>query len=502
MTRKSVQFPCGLLALLTLAANLGFSRTQAPSVPKTHWTIMHYGATDNNNDEMIVPFYQKMKSGFIDNQGLELIALADRNPGYSHDTTVFGEDFSDTRLYRIAHEKTERLGGGAEFPEITKTSNYEANTADAMTLKKFIRFCKAHYPAEHYALVVFAHGSGPLMCPDEGSPGDAMYTAEITDVLTAEDSVDLMVLDVCLMGGVENAYQWRPSNGKFGADVLVASAPPSGPFAYDKVFERLRSGGGDNGEVDSMVGGKEKYCDPATMTALDFGGVIIEEIYDGQPEESWACYDLTKVEAVKQKVDAFAASLAKEGKKDDLAHVRGAGVVRPILNYVSGDFTDLAWIFTPFFDLYDLAKRTTESPRFGGGKVRRDAATLMKAVDELVAYSYGGGNYPGFENGRHGIYIFFPNGDRKAPYLNVRHWALQTGYNPSRVMKAPEVPLPKDLDLPKEFALQLAATYGHYLWCADGATPRNNKVENWFELLDSWFDTGNGKEGGLNNYQW
>jgi hypothetical protein len=69
-------------------------------------------------------------------------------------------------------------------------------------------------------------------------------------------------------------------------------------------------------------------------------------------------------------------------------------------------------------------------------------------------------------------------------------------------MKAPEVPLPKDLDLPKEFALQLAATYGHYLWCADGATPRNNKVENWFELLDSWFDTGNGKEGGLNNYQW
>jgi len=501
MEKRCSPLLCGLLALLTLAANLGFSRTQAPSVPKTRWTIMHYGATDNNNDEMIVPFYQKMKSGFIDNQGLELIALADRNPGYSHDTTVFGEDFSDTRLYRITHEKTERLGGGAEFPEITKTSNYEANTADAMTLKKFIRFCKAHYPAEHYALVVFAHGSGPHMCYDEGSEGDAMYTAEITDVLTAEDSVDIMVLDVCLMGGVENAYQWRPGKDKFGADILVASAPSSGPFAYDKVFERLRSGGGDNGEEDTMAGGKEKYCDPATMTALDFGGVIIEEIYDGQPEESWACYDLTKVEAVKQKVDAFAASLAKEGEKDDLAYIRGSGVVLRTLNYLSGEGPDLSWILSPYFDLYDLAKQTAESPRFSGA-IRRDAETLMKAVDELVAYSYGGGNYPGFENGRHGIHIFFPSGDRMAPYLNVRHWALQTWYNPSKVTKAPEGLVPKDLDLPKEVSLLFAATYGHYLWCSDGATPGNDKVENWFELLDSWFDTGNGKEGGLNKCRW
>jgi len=277
-------FLLSLIGLTLLIVSTNRAWNKAKKTPKTYWTIMHYGATDNDNDEMIIPIYKKMKSGLINDQGIELIILADRNPKYSDDATVFGENFEDTRLYRITHEKTERLDGGAEFPEITKTSNYEANTSDAMTLKKFIRFCKAHYSAEHYALIFFTHGGGPHMAYDEGNKGDAMYTAEITDALTAEDSVDLMVFDVCLMGGIENAYQWRPAKDKFGAQIMIASAPSSGPFAYDKVFQRLRSGGGDNGEEDTMVGGKEKIYDPATMTALDFGSVIIEEIYDGQPD--------------------------------------------------------------------------------------------------------------------------------------------------------------------------------------------------------------------------
>ena len=68
---------------------------------------------------------------------------------------------------------------------------------------------------------------------------------------------------------------------------MIASAPSSGPFAYDKVFERLRAGGGNNSEEATMVGSKEKYYDPATMTALEFGLQAIEtKIYKLQHGQS------------------------------------------------------------------------------------------------------------------------------------------------------------------------------------------------------------------------
>jgi len=505
MKRRYPHFSVCLVALNLLIPILGISLSNAAEPPKNHWTVMHYGAVDNSVEEQAMISYEQMKTGFIDDQGYTLIVLVDRSPEYSDDSTVFGEDFADTRLYRITHDKTERLDGGPEFPELTKTSTYEANTADAQTLKKFIRSCKANYPAEHYALIIFSEGSGPVTCLDEGNEGDWIYTAEMTDVLTAEESVDLIGLDVCYMGGVENAYQWRPGNDKFGAQFMIASAPTSAPWPYEKILERLRSGGGDNGEEDTMVGGKEKYYDPATMTTLDLAGVIMEEIYDRKLLSfSWGCYDLTKVEAVKEKVDAFAVRLATEGEKDDLEFIRGSGRNVRTLNYMFPKtlliLTGLAmkdnWLLVPYFDLYDLARRTYESRRFSTS-IRSVAQEVMLAVDEMVVFSFrdfddlwqGPG---GFENGKNGIYTVFPDGDRE--YSGMPFWAQFTWYNVLSVTETPEG-WPEEIWGPYP-------TYGKYAWCADGATPGNNTVENWFELLDSWFDTDNGVDGGLNGYQW
>jgi clostripain len=42
--------------------------------------------------------------------------------------------------------------------------------------------------------------------------------------------------------------------------------------------------------------------------------------------------------------------------------------------------------------------------------------------------------------------------------------------------------------------------YGRLAWCRDGATEGDGAVQNWFELLDSWFDAG-AANGGRNGYQ-
>ena len=44
--------------------------------------------------------------------------------------------------------------------------------------------------------------------------------------------------------------------------------------------------------------------------------------------------------------------------------------------------------------------------------------------------------------------------------------------------------------------------YGRWKFLRDGATPGNRKVENWFELLDYWFDDTTKKAEGLNGYRW
>ena len=46
------------------------------------------------------------------------------------------------------------------------------------------------------------------------------------------------------------------------------------------------------------------------------------------------------------------------------------------------------------------------------------------------------------------------------------------------------------------------APYGRWAFLEDGATPGNGVVENWFELLDAWFDDTSDDPAGLNRYVW
>jgi clostripain len=470
----------GLLSLALICVAAGSGK------PKNHWTVIYYAGGCNSCEETIMDDIAEMKRGFVDGQGLEFVMLIDRVAGFSADASVFGEDFTDTRLYRISKDKTERLEGGPELPEITRTSQFDANMGDAQTLKKFIRFCKAHYPADHYALIIYSHGAGPWVCYDDESDQDAIYTAEFTDILSSREAVDFFGLDVCSMGGAENMYQWRPGNGSFNARIVIASAPSTGPWAYDRIFSRLKAGAGESNELDATLGGKERDVDPAAMTALDLAGVIFEEIHDGQPEECWSCYDLTKAGALKKAVDVLAQSLANGAKKEDLDEARGFN--RPKTTFYLQAELNGMMSREPYFDIYGLAKNLSSSEKLSEA-VRTSARAVSQAVDDVVVFSYAQpDDYPGFEDGKHGLYIFCPLGDWTIQ--GKRHWARQQWYSP--------------LDMTKEAELksQRLRPYGKYLWCQDGAKAGNDRVENWFELLDSWYDTGNGKDGGLNKYRW
>ena len=257
------------------------------------WTIMYYAVGSNSSEIDLLSDIGEMMKGKT-SEGYELITLIDRTEGYSDDASTLGENFTDTRLYKLYDNKYQELDGGEFLPEIRTNTSAELNMADAHVLKRFIQYCKANYPARHYMLVFRSHGNGVGMCPDaESGTFDKLYPGELRDVLTQEESVDILGLDVCSMAGIENFYEWRPGDNSFSADYILASAPLSAAWAYDDIFSRLQTDKDNytSSGTNHFEGGEEFSLNPNTMSPLEFSGLLIEEIYDSQQWASWGLFD-------------------------------------------------------------------------------------------------------------------------------------------------------------------------------------------------------------------
>jgi clostripain len=297
------------------------------------------------------------------------------------------------------------------------------------------------------------------MCPDEECGGETGI-AELTDEVSREASVDFLALELCGMGGIEIAYQWRPGGDRFAADVLLAIPTAGPPLDWDRAFGRIRTPG-------HAAPADRPPLDPATMTAADFGGLVIEEGQRGRVEaqrrgrdvthEAAAAYDLARAAGVKESVDALARALHATDSKGAFLALRDQGAADGAINYSEGG---------PYVDLYDLCRRT-EGATSLGAEVRAAAGDCMRAVDAFVIDSFGMSGYEGFEPGRHGVYIVLPAAG--AEWREFGWYTMQPA---------------------------TGGHYGRWNFVGDGAASGNGVVENWYELLDSWLDPGN-----ANSYQ-
>ena len=190
------------------------------------------------------------------------------------------------------------------------------NSADAATLQRFIAWGKATYPAQRYGLLIYSHADGQSMCPDDRT-GAAMGIAEVTDRIGVEERVDFLALELCNMGGAEIAYQWRPGNGRFEADVLLAIPNAGPPLDWHRAFSRIRSPGRASKDRAGRRPGQDDGRGlwqtrdrrrPPRQAGLRKAG-------RAGSRESAGCYDLRKAGEVKKAVDALAVALAKTDSK-------------------------------------------------------------------------------------------------------------------------------------------------------------------------------------------
>lgn len=442
-------------SILLFAASLIFVPAAfgdtTPNDAKRPWTILMYGAVDNSADEPFVAFTDKLRRAIDDDPGIELIVYIDRSANHKKRATYLGDDFTSTRLYRIKKDSVERLSGGDLFPQLTKDNDVNLNSADPANLQRFIAWGKATFPAQRYGMLIYSHANGKTMCPDDRAGAD-MCIAESSTKVTAKERVDFLALELCNMGGIEIAYQWRPGNGGFEADVLLAIPNAGPPLDWHRAFRRIRSPGHAPVEGSAL--------DPAKMTAADFGKLVIEEGYRGRKthevpggegsHESAGCYDLHKAAAVKKAVDQLAQALAKSQSKDAFVELRNARTSDRLIAYNGED---------SYVDLYDLGRRIAGSDRFAP-HVRAAANDVMTNVQEFMLGSFGMSAFEHFEPGKHGVFIVVPSGRPNC-------WRHYRWYTPTRGEPA---------------------NTGHWSFLKDGATPNNGVVENWYELLESWFN--------------
>ena len=161
------------------------------------WTVLVYGLGDNNLEADLLNDLNEMAA--VPAANLTFVALADRTPDYTDASLAGIGDWDTAKILNI---------GPAGFTEEADLG--EQNLGDPAVLTDFITRGIARHPADHYALILWDHGSISGVGSDE-SHGDGLSLPEIAAGVRAGlaaagvDRLDIIGFDACLMAAYEVA---------------------------------------------------------------------------------------------------------------------------------------------------------------------------------------------------------------------------------------------------------------------------------------------------------
>jgi hypothetical protein len=287
MIRRSF---CSVILLCLVVLTVWTSSAEAGA----QWTVMFYMIGDNNLETAGINNFLKLAQVGSD-ANLNLVVQLDRSNSFD---TSYG-DWSSCKRYLVTP-------GLTPTPENALADLGQVNMGAPNTLRDFINWATSNYPADRYALIIYDHGNGwrqrweslwkalPLaqneaerqailgqidslksaiksIGQDDSFGGDGLDTSELKKALDdASTKVDLLVLEACLMGMVEVAYEVRNS----GPTVFVGSEAENylNPLPYVEIFSGLKSHlAWTPAELATyMVDQYNTVCNPPlTMSAID-----------------------------------------------------------------------------------------------------------------------------------------------------------------------------------------------------------------------------------------
>jgi len=372
VNRKYAIILLGLLFLTTVTSirfqTLASRKSSNQSRPLQNtdvatYTYISYVCADNNLQSYGQDDVNEMEAGFNDSvTNVHVITLLDL---YNSGTTA----------YYISHDDNK--------DSITSTVlniaglSSEENMGDPETLITYVVWCMTYYPAEHYILDLWDHGSGWAVCFDDSSGGDALTMEELRYALdtinaTTGNTVDILSMDACLMGTLEVAYEIRDYASIFIAseDAILAVG-----FPYDTIIDDL--------------------CDRSsnpTQNLTDLASTMVDLFSDSlnSSRHELAATNLSRLKAdLIPSFTAFAQNLYSyldQGIKNELYNARGE----------SEEF-----YHPEFIDLYDFAENL--KARASNTTIQELAQNLMDNLSHVIIKERHLSN-----PGAHGLSINYP----------------------------------------------------------------------------------------------
>ena len=194
------------------------------------WLFMVYLDADNNLESAGIDDLNEMEvAGSTDD--VKIVVEMDRAERDWDDDTSNGNWTGAKRFY-VTQDTDAAIINSPVIADLG-----EVNMGDPATLQSFIEWAIANYPAQHYALVLWDHGSGwrernatttmKSICSDDQA-GDELTMTELRSALNAAnattgETLDIIGFDACLMEMVEVAYQVMGSASRPLVDIAVGS---------------------------------------------------------------------------------------------------------------------------------------------------------------------------------------------------------------------------------------------------------------------------------------
>lgn len=378
--RKSLRMFVTVVSVIVLLAVLPGVASAAPA-PRANWTVMVYISGDNNLEEYVVKDIELELAPTGSSANIQVIALADRGPGYDKSRG----DWQTTKLYHVTQ--------GMVADSASAVADWgERNFGDKQTLIDFVKWTKANYPADHYALYLWGHGWNwhPGYVMQDDTNNDTLDMEEVEAALPSIGFIDMVGFDGCNMASIEVQMLWHGH-----ATALAHSQEWVGwdGIEYDVVLAQLAAN--------------------PNMTADQ---VAIATSQSASSDKTWSAVAVdSRFNALLTAVNNWSVALNNGLAANRTKYNRAFGATRSF------------WQAPMDKDLYDMAyeiNRLVSDPN-----IKSKSQAVMNAVNSVVLHERHVNAYADV----HGITIYHiakaTEKDSNYTYYRTLDFALQTGWD-------------------------------------------------------------------------
>ena len=254
---------------------------------------------------------------------------------------------------------------GGKKMELLQKNDASLSMGDPKTLSSFLNYAHENYAADHYGLICWDHGSGPLIGfgKDKLFKGDSLELGEMEQAMgdspfKVEEKLDFIGFDACLMSSVEVANALSPY-----ADYMIASQETEPGDGWNYAF------------LDSM----NDSFEPKTIaqSVIDTYHQHYEEKKSEtfNPDLTLACLDLTKIDVMTEAMNKMFSAM--NDSLDKGSYQRRAQERSTVKTFGNSSAGTKGWSLD-LVDMNDMAQRCADD-------FPEESAALQSALGEFVA---------------------------------------------------------------------------------------------------------------------